>query len=130
MSKKYFFIAPFFIAAAAVAGSSGCRNRGRSSRFYGAIEALVYDPEKNSSCKDQRLCPVKYFKKVLCRINYFKAVDKIDRWLKRKLFSFSWGTILARVADIKFCCCIKLSIKPLPLSIHLHINQGSHFKNT
>ena len=46
-SLKYFSIAAFSIAAAAVAGRSGrsgCRNRRRSSRFYGAIEALLNDP--------------------------------------------------------------------------------------
>ena len=44
---KIFFYCAFSIAAAAVAGRSGrsgCRNRRRSSRFYGAIEALLYNP--------------------------------------------------------------------------------------
>ena len=41
--KKYFSIAPFSIAATAVEGRRP-RNRCRSSRFLGAIEALLYDP--------------------------------------------------------------------------------------
>ena len=59
--NKISFYCTFSIAAAAVAGRSGCRNRRQSSRFYGAIEALLYT-RLNNSCpfEASNLCPSLY----------------------------------------------------------------------